>query len=106
MRNITPQEKERRLTTRRGLVIPRRRFKGCLATKIQPEDYEQCLDNYDDPMYDNIKLVPTALKDRVYRTTQDVKLRDALAVTVNSRHFSASDIRPKWGLSLYCLHFF
>jgi hypothetical protein len=33
---------------------------------LQPADYDHCLDNYDDEQFQNIGLVPTALKQRVY----------------------------------------
>jgi hypothetical protein len=46
--------------------VPTQRYKGCLASRLQPADYEHCLDNYDDEQFQNIGLVPTALKQRVY----------------------------------------
>ena len=41
---------------RKGMSQPRARFKGCLATKIDMADYKTCLDNYDDPKYDNMSV--------------------------------------------------
>jgi hypothetical protein len=29
------------------MTAPRRRYQGCLATRLKPADYENCLDNYD-----------------------------------------------------------
>jgi hypothetical protein len=32
---------------RKVMTAPRRRYQGCLATRLKPADYENCLDNYD-----------------------------------------------------------
>jgi len=62
MRNM---DRTRGQTIRRGMTQPRHRFLGCIATKVQPKDYEDCLDHYNQDKYDNISLVPTGLKQRV-----------------------------------------
>jgi hypothetical protein len=51
---------------RKVMTQPTQRYKGCLASRLQPADYEHCLDNYDDEQFQNIGLVPTALKQQVY----------------------------------------
>jgi hypothetical protein len=51
---------------RKVMAEPRRRYQGCLATKLKPTDYEDCLDTFDDDAYDNIALVPPSLAQRVY----------------------------------------
>jgi len=76
-----PQMRERMRIVREGMTQPRSRMTGCLATKIQPEDYVDCLDNYNDERYDNIKLIPTALKQRVGEHTQNPVLKTALLST-------------------------
>ena len=77
-----PELRARSKTVRKGMSQPRSRFKGCLATKIDPDDYRVCLNDYDDPKYDNMKLVPSGLKKHVFNTTQDEQLREALRPTV------------------------
>jgi hypothetical protein len=74
---------------RSEMAEPRRRFVGCLATKIKPEDYSDCLANYDDRKYANVKIVPPALKTRVYQTTQNDALRNALSNTVSNGRLSS-----------------
>ena len=92
LRNVSKAERERRAQVRKGLTQPRKRFKGCLATKIEKEDYQECLDNYDSEEYQNISLVPSALVDRVYHNTQDDALKQALEKTVRSRSHRPSDL--------------
>jgi hypothetical protein len=55
-----------RRPVRKVVTQPTQRYKGCLASRLQPADYDHCLDNYDDEQFQNIGLVPTALKQRVY----------------------------------------
>ena len=97
-----PELRQRSLAVRQGMVQPRRRYQGCLATKIQPEDYRSCLDEYNDPKFDNIQLVPNALKKHVYETTQDGKLREALAPTIQNPKNSFADLPS--GLKSYIKH--
>jgi hypothetical protein len=33
---------------RKVMTQPTQRYKGCLASRLQPADYEHCLDNFDD----------------------------------------------------------
>ena len=51
---------------RKVMAEPRRRYQGCLATRLKPTDYEHCLDNFNDEAYDNVGLVPSSLTQRVY----------------------------------------
>jgi hypothetical protein len=50
--------------------VPNKKYLGCLATRINPEDYEYCLHEYDNPNehYEKSKLVPNinALRETVY----------------------------------------
>ena len=69
------------------MTKPRHRYLGCLATKIQPEDYEDCLENYDNPDYDNIGLVPSRLHQRVYENGDD-KTKGLLGPTIENKSFS------------------
>jgi hypothetical protein len=46
---------------RKVMTQPTQRYKGCLASRLQPADYDHCLDNYDEH-FQNIGLVLTALK--------------------------------------------
>jgi hypothetical protein len=70
---------------------PRRRYLGCLATKLGPDDYEGCLDSYDNPDYDNIKLVPSRLKQRVFENG-DQATRSTLERSVTRPGVSFSDL--------------
>jgi hypothetical protein len=72
---------------RRTLTQPRKRYLGCLATRLQPDDYAHCLDKYDSPDYDNIGLVPNKLRQRVYDNGDDA-VKGILANSVEGRRFS------------------
>lgn len=76
------------LEVRRGMAEPRRRFVGCLAIKIKPDDYRSCLDNYNSKEFENVKLIPSALKQRVFQNTPNDKLKAALAPSINKGRFS------------------
>ena len=86
-------------TIRKGMTVPNRRFRGCLATKIQPEDYTTCLNEYDDERFEHIELIPSALKKLVHETTENVELRTALGQTVGNPKVALTDF-PK-GLRHY-----
>jgi len=96
MRNI---DRTRAAKVKRFMAQPRRRFLGCIATKVQPKDYEDCLDNFDNDKYDNIGMVPSALKQRVYDNTSNQLVKAALEPTVVSKWYSANDIPS--GLKAY-----
>jgi hypothetical protein len=52
------------------MAEPRRGFLGCVATKITPAEYKECTEEYDNPEYQNLSLVPSgALKQSVYEKT-------------------------------------
>jgi hypothetical protein len=76
---------------RKVMTQPRQRYKGCLAARLQPIDYEHCLDNYDDEQFQNIGLVPTALKQRVY-DNGDIATRGILKETLSRKTNTISDI--------------
>ena len=80
--------RDRGQEVRKVMAEPRRRYLGCLATKIQPEEYQACLDEYDYPAFDKIKLVPPSLKSRVYERTSDAHTRTVLAPSVSGKSFS------------------
>jgi hypothetical protein len=88
-----PQMRKKMRVVREGMTQPRRRMTGCLATKIQPEDYADCLDNYNDDRYDNIKIIPTALKQRVGEHTQNPVLKSALLSTTTGFNDLPSGLR-------------
>ena len=90
---------------RKGMTEPTRRFKGCLATKIQPEDYQACLETYDDERYDNIHLVPSGLKKRVHGNTQDKTLKAALGRTIDNAKFSDLPMGFRHYMKMYPLEF-
>jgi hypothetical protein len=83
---------QRRNAVRQGMTQPRRRYLGCLASKLQPDDYKGCLDTYDDVKYERLKLVPSGLKQRVYQNTTDATLRTALGPTINNPKTYFSDL--------------
>jgi hypothetical protein len=87
-----PDMIQRRNAVRQGMTQPRRRYLGCLASKLQPDDYKGCLDTYDDIKYERLKLVPSGLKQRVYYSTSDPTLHAALAPTVNNPKTYFSDL--------------
>jgi hypothetical protein len=72
------------VAVRKVMAQPRRRYQGCLATRLKPQDYEHCLDNYDDEQYANMGLVPAALKQRVY-DKGDVATRGILEQTLSRK---------------------
>ena len=63
------------------MIQPRHRYLGYLATKIQLEDYEDCLDRYNSPVFDNIGLIPSRLKQRVYYSG-DAKKKELLGPSI------------------------
>ena len=71
---------------------PRQRYLGCLATKLSPEDYQECYDAYNDPKYDNMKLVPQGLKKHIFHTTDDEELKTALRPSVMNPENNFSDL--------------
>jgi hypothetical protein len=73
--------------TRKVMQQPRARYKGCLATKVPIEAYETCLFDYDDEKYDNLSLVPSKLKERVYETGS-AETRNVLGPSVLGKKFS------------------
>ena len=87
-----PQLRARSKLVRQKLTQPRRRYIGCLATKLDPEDYRDCYTAYNDPKYDNMKLVPQGLKKHIYNTTDDTELKNALMPSVMNEKNSFSDL--------------
>ncbi len=87
-----PRMKARAQVVRKGMSQPRARFKGCLATKIDMADYTTCLNDYNDPKYDNMTLVPSGLKKHVFETTTDERLKEALRPSVLNPNNSFSDL--------------
>jgi hypothetical protein len=78
-------------TVRKVVTQPTQRYKGCLASRLQPADYDHCLDNYDDEQFQNIGLVPTALKQRVY-DKGGIVTRGILKETLTRKTNTISDI--------------
>jgi hypothetical protein len=72
------------------MTQPTQRYKGCLASRLQPADYEHCLDNYDDEQFQHVGLVPTALKQRVY-DKGDSATRGILKETLTRKTHTISD---------------
>jgi hypothetical protein len=73
------------------MAQPRRRYEGCLASRLQPEDYEHCLDNYDDPKFENLSLVPSSLKQRVHDRGNE-QIKDLLAPSLTRKGKTTSDL--------------
>jgi hypothetical protein len=84
-------DKGKAQAVRKVMNAPRARYKGCLATRLQPTDYEYCLNNYDDEQYDRIGMVPNSLKQRVY-DNGDVATRGILKETLTRKTGTLSDI--------------
>ena len=87
-----PELRARSKLVRQKLTKPRQRYLGCLATKLDPEDYRDCYTAYNDPKYDNMKLVPHGLKKHIYNTTDDTQLKKALMPSVMNPNNSFSDL--------------
>jgi hypothetical protein len=79
--------------SRKVMTQPRNRYQGCLASRLKPADYDHCLDNYNSEEFDNIELVPPALKQRVY-DQGDVATRGILKETLTRKTGTLSDL-PK-----------
>ena len=77
-------DRTRSAAVRKVMAEPRRRYKGCLATRLMPSDYEHCLDNYDDAKHDGMALVPAALQQRVY-DRGDIATRHILEPTLTRK---------------------
>ena len=105
VQRIQATEKQRAQKVRQGMNKPRRQFQGCLATKVSPEGYQDCLENFDDPnrQYEKIATVPSALKVSVYEKTRDPELKQALHPTISNPRFYASDLPS--GLRQYIQRF-
>jgi hypothetical protein len=79
--------RDRSQQTRKIMQQPRSRYTGCLATKIPLEAYDSCMVDYDDEKYDNLSLVPSKLKQRVYETG-NAQTRAVLGPSVVGKSFS------------------
>jgi hypothetical protein len=79
-----------RRPVRKVMTQPTQRYKGCLASRLQPADNGHCLNNYDDEQCQNIGLVPTALKQRVY-DKRDSATRGILKETLTRKTRTISD---------------
>jgi hypothetical protein len=73
------------------MTEPRRRYQGCLATRLKPTDYEHCLDKYDDEAYGNIQLVPPSPAQRVY-DKGDAATRGVLEQKLSRKTNTFSDL--------------
>ena len=76
-------------TVRIGMAEPRRLFAGCLSTKLKQEDFQDCLQSFDDSSYDGIKIVPAALKTKVFENNSNPALKQALSTTVAKGNLSS-----------------
>jgi hypothetical protein len=77
--------------TRKVMTEPRRRYQGCLATRLKPTDYEHCLDNFDSDEYDGIKLIPSSLTQRVYDNGNNAT-RNVLEQKITGKTNTFSDL--------------
>ena len=69
-RMTNPQVVEKSRTVRSAMSEPRRGFLGCIATKVSPGDIKSCAQNYFEPEYQSLQLVPrSGLKQSVYEHT-------------------------------------
>ena len=61
---------------------PRKGFQACVATKLNPKDFEECVRDFDNEKYKGIELIPhDALKLSVYDKTKNPALA---AITTRS----------------------
>ena len=69
-RITAPDVRAKSKQVRQEMVQPRRGFMGCVATKVDPKVLKDCAEQYDNPEYQSITLVPSgALKKSVYKKT-------------------------------------
>jgi len=83
---------------KKAMTQARRRFLGCLATKIPTQVYDEVLDSFDQQKYDHIKIIPSTLKHRVHENTTNEVLKEHM---VNSlKYINLSNNLPS-GLKSY-----
>jgi len=79
------QARPKALTVRKGMTKPRRQYLGCLASKLEPKDYKDCLEIYDtNPAFEKMKLVPKSLKLKAHDKTTDSAFREAVQGSLNN----------------------
>lgn len=85
IRRITaPEVRAKSQQVRGAMRAPRKGFTGCVATKVDPRVFAQCAEEYDNPEYRNIDLVPTsALKQSVFRKTGNPVLAPRPGASIN-----------------------
>ena len=72
------------------LAAARHDFIGCAAIKTPPEVFESCLELFDNPAFQRVKMVPSgALKQRVLERTTNDSVREALRPSVEAKVFSS-----------------
>ena len=77
-----PESKIKGIQVRKLMSEPRHGFMGCIATKVEPSDFKDCVRNYDKEEYQDIDLVPSrALKQSVYSKTDNQLLAPNPKVT-------------------------
>lgn len=82
---------------RAAMAAPKKGFLGCVATKLDPEDFKTCARNCHKPEYQNIEIVPhKGLKQSVYERTANA------ALAPNPRGNSHISYLPK-GLQQYII---
>jgi len=85
-RSIAKKEAKRPMQCARSkaLVLPKRQYCGCLATKINPSNYTNCYHNYDDPKMEYQRyssLVPfSAIQTCKWNKAKQVKDFDKAAI--------------------------
>jgi hypothetical protein len=81
-RLLNPAMREKRAQVRSAMAGPRRGIVGCLATKVEPSDYQECVNTYDNPEYQDISIVPyQALRQSAYQKTKNPLLAPAKSAT-------------------------
>jgi hypothetical protein len=81
-------DKKKCHVVKKAMTQARNRFLGCLATRISSQIFDEVLDCFDDPKYDNIKIIPNTLKHRVYENTTDEQLKEYLEPSVKELNLS------------------
>jgi hypothetical protein len=71
----SPTSRQKAQATRRAMAPARKGFAGCIATRLEPADFEHCALNYDSTEYDHIDLIPEgALRSAVALKTNNLAL--------------------------------
>lgn len=72
LRMTNPKIREKASFARKYMSTPKKGFYGCISTKVNPNDFKDCVDNYYNDEYQSISSYPSkALRQSVYNRTNN-----------------------------------